>query len=202
MPPPSRGRAMTLCRWLVTAIVTTLFALGPATAKTDSLPRIGPAAEFNLTTQDGENLALDALRGKVVVVTFIFASCVHTCPLLTTKMMTVQSRLGDEFGRHAYFVSVTVDPQRDTPAVLKRYAEAHGANLGGWAFLTGGAAEIREVARNYGVAYQKAPGGTVDHTFLTSLVDRDGTLRVQYLGTRFDPDELLRDIRSLLKEKQ
>ncbi len=188
--------------FLAAIAATAWFVAGHAAQKDESLPTIGPAPGFTLTTQDDKRLSLDDLRGKVVVVTFIFASCAHTCPLLTSKMMTVQSRLGNEFGRNAYFVSVTVDPERDTPEVLKRYAQAHGAKFGGWSFVTGEPTEIREVARNYGVAYQEASGGAVDHTFLTSLVDRGGTLRVQYLGTRFDPDELLRDIRSLLNEKQ
>jgi hypothetical protein len=89
----------------------------------------------------------------------------------------------------------------DTPAVLKRYAEAHGATPAGWAFLTGTPAEIREVARRYGVVYRKTARGDVDHTFLTSVIDQAGTLRVQYLGVRFDPDELLADLRSLLRER-
>ena len=69
-----------------------------------------------------------------------------------------------------------------------------------WAFLTGTAAQIRDVERRYGIFARKNPGGDVDHTFLTSLIDRDGVLRVQYLGVRFDPDEMLGDLRSLLRE--
>ncbi|MDQ3196665.1 MAG: SCO family protein, partial [Pseudomonadota bacterium] len=109
--------------FLAAMAATAWFAAGHAAD--ESLPTIGPAPQFTLTTQDDKQLSLDDLRGKVVVVTFIFASCAHTCPLLTSKMMTVQSRLGNEFGRNAYFVSVTVDPERDTPEVLKRYAQAH-----------------------------------------------------------------------------
>jgi protein SCO1/2 len=56
------------------------------------------------------------------------------------------------------------------------------------------------VAKRYGIYYKKMPGGDVDHTFLTSLVDQTGTLRVQYMGVKFNPDEMLRDLQSLLKE--
>jgi protein SCO1/2 len=161
------------------------------------LPKIGPAPEFTLTNQDGKRIALKDLRGKVLAITFIFASCVDTCPLLTAKMAGLQDRLGADFGPQVYFVSITVDPERDTPEVLKRYAQAHRANPAGWAFLTGTPAEIREVARRYGVFYKKTPRGDVDHTFLTSLVDRSGTLRVQYMGIRFKPDEMLGDLQSL-----
>ena len=103
-------------------------------------------------------------------------------------------------GPQVFFLSITVDPERDTPAVLKRYAEAYRADTAGCAFLTGSPAEIREVSRNYGIYYKKGPRGDVDHTFLTSLVDQKGILRVQYMGVRFNPDEMLRDLQSLLHE--
>ena len=177
-------------------------ALDHAAGKDQPLPSIGPAPEFTLTTQDGGRLSLADLRGKVVVITFIFASCKDSCPLLTHKLATLQSRLGRDFGPDAFFVSITVDPERDTPEALKRHASAHGSRLVGWAFLTGTPVEIRDVARRYGIAYGKTPGGDVDHTFLTSLVDRSGTVRVQYLGTRFDPDDMLKDIQSLLRERR
>ena len=184
---------------LVTLALLAFRAMPPATA-TDALPVIGPAPPFALTAQDGRRVSLGELRGKVVVVTFIYASCADTCPLLTAKMAGLQTRLGADFGPRVMFVSISVDPERDTPEVLGRYADAHRANAAGWAFLTGSAAEIKDVARRYGVFYKKQPRGDVDHTFLTSLIDRQGTLRVQYLGIRYDADEMLRDLRSLVSE--
>jgi protein SCO1/2 len=169
-------------------------------ATAESLPKIKPAPEFTLTNQYGKRLALKELRGKVLAVTFIFASCADTCPLLTAKMAGLQDRLGPVFGAKVFFLSITVDPERDTPEVLKRYAEAYKANPAGWAFLTGTPAEIRDVAKRYGIYHKKTARGDVDHTFLTSLVDQSGTIRVQYMGVRFDPDEMLRDLQSLLGE--
>jgi protein SCO1 len=165
------------------------------------LPKIGPAPEFTLTTQDSQRLSLQELRGKVVAVTFIYTGCADTCPLLTAKLVRLQTRFGAEFGAKVFFVAVSVDPERDTPEVLKRYAQTHGANLAGWAFLTGTAAELRQVTRRYGIYSKKTPRGEVDHTFLTSLIDPSGTLRVQYLGVRFNPEELLRDLQSLVEEE-
>jgi protein SCO1 len=176
------------------------FVIVSGVAGGDSLPKMGPAPEFTLTTQDGKRLALKELRGKVLAITFIFAGCTDTCPLLTAKMAGIQERLGPAFGPQVFFLSITVDPERDTPAVLQRYAQAHRANTAGWAFLTGSPAEIREVARSYGIYYKKRPRGDVDHTFLTSLVDQSGVLRVQYMGVRFNPDEMLRDVQGLLRE--
>jgi protein SCO1/2 len=85
--------------------------------------------------------------------------------------------------------------------VLKEYAQAFGANLAGWSFLTGTPAAIQDVTRRYGVYASKTETGDVDHTFLTSIVDPRGILRVQYLGVRFDPEEFRRDLLSLVNEQ-
>jgi protein SCO1/2 len=183
-------------------IVIGALALSVNLSVAESLPKIRPAPEFTLTKQDGKRLALKDLRGKALAITFIFASCADTCPLLTAKMAGIQDRLGAAFGTEVNFVSITVDPERDTPEVLKRYAEGHHANSAGWAFLTGTSAEIRDVAKRYGIYFKKNPRGDVDHTFLTSLVDQSGILRVQYMGVKFDPDEMLRDLQSLVKERE
>ena len=150
---------------LASFAIVFVFGVALYAAADETLPKIKPAPEFTLTKQDGKRLALKELRGKVLAITFLFASCMDTCPLLTAKMAVIQDRLGRTFGPQAFFLSITVDPERDTPVVLKRYAETHRANTAGWAFLTGSPAEIREVARNYGIYYKKSPRGDVDHTF-------------------------------------
>jgi protein SCO1 len=172
-----------------------------AQTKQQRLRYIAPAPAFALTSQDGTPVALADFRGKVVAVTFIYTSCMDTCPVLTALMAYVQDQLGPAFGKRIAFVSITVDPERDTPEVLKRYAETFGADLKGWAFLTGDPAAIQKVVLRYGAFAAKNAGGQVDHTFLTSIVDRSGTLRVQYLGVRFDPDEFRRDLLRLVKEQ-
>jgi len=163
------------------------------------LPRIGPAPEFTLTNQDGKRLSLRDLRGQVTVVTFIFTTCSDTCPLLTTKLVGIQRQLGPDAPK-VFFTGITVDPLNDTPPVLKKYGQAHSADLARFAFLTGSVGEIDDVTRRYAVFQKRQPSGSVDHTFLTSIIDPSGTLRVQYLGTRFDPKEFLGDLRSLLAE--
>ncbi len=164
------------------------------------LPKIAPAPEFALTSQDGAPVTLADLRGRVVAVTFILTMCTTTCPVLTPMMSFVQDQLGSDFGAKIRFVSITVDPERDTADVLKQYAQSFGANFAGWSFLTGTPEAIRDVAHRYGVFASKAANGDVEHTFLTSIVDPHGILRVQYLGVRFDPEEFRRDLLSLLKE--
>ena len=165
------------------------------------LPEIAPAPGFTLISQDGTLVSLAKYRGKVVAVTFIYTFCTDTCPILTPMMSFVQDRLGADFGKKIAFVSITVDPERDTPEVLKNYAQEFGANLDGWAFLTGTTNAVREVTRSYGVFAARTTDGDLEHSFLTSIIDRRGILRVQYLGARFDPEEFRRDLLSLIDEQ-
>jgi protein SCO1/2 len=168
---------------------------------TKPLPVIGPAPPFTLTSQDGKPVALADLRGKVLAVTFIYTGCPDICPLVTQKMVDVQNALGAEFGTKIAFVSITLDPEHDTPTVLKDYAQSWGAKPNGWMFLTGSPAAIRDATRRYGVYFAKKKDGSVDHTQLTTLVDADGQMRVQYIGWRFNPDEFRHDLLSLVNEE-
>ena len=192
MIPAGRRRALLVALLLGAAV--------PARAAAASLPVIGLAPAFALTDQAGRALALADLRGKVLAVSFIFTTCSDSCPILTAKMADVKRRLGTEFGPGINFVSITVDPLNDTPARLRDYASAHGADVPGWRFLTGKPDEIADVVRRYGAFARPSDRGGIEHLFLTSLIDRRGYLRVQYLGWRFDPDEMSRDLRSLLHE--
>jgi protein SCO1 len=172
-----------------------------AAAGGGELPVIGRAPQFTLTSQDGKPVSLADLRGKVVAVTFIYTECPDICPMLTQKMVQVQDELGSDFGKKITFVSITLDPEHDTPEVLKDYAKFWGAKPEGWSFLTGSPEAVRDVSRRYGVFFAKKEDGSVDHTQLTSLLDAEGQMRVQYLGARFDPEEFRRDLTSLVDKE-
>ena len=196
---------MLSARHLRTAVFAVLalciaHAWGHASRAKARLPTVAAAPEFTLTSQDGARLALADQRGKVLAVTFIYATCKDTCPLLTAKMAMIQRKFGADFGPRVRFMSITVEPEVDTPVVLKAYAGKFDADLAGWSFLTGTGAEIQDVVRRYGAFAKRLAPGDVDHLFLTSLIDRRGMLRVQYLGYRFDPDEMFRDLKALLRE--
>ena len=169
--------------------------------RTEPLPKIAPAPGFTLTSQDGAQVSLADLRGRVAAVTFIFTRCTATCPVLTPMMSLVQERLGRDFGSKIAFASITVDPEHDTPEMLKLYAQAYGADVPGWSFLTGPPPVIADLTRRYGVLASKNADGDIEHSFLTSIVDQRGILRVQYLGVRFDPEEFRRDLLSLERER-
>jgi protein SCO1/2 len=173
---------------------------GPALAANDTgpLPEIGPGPAFALMSQDGKPVPLIGLRGKVVAVSFFYTACPDICPLLTQKLVEVQDALGENFGKKIAFVSITVDPEHDTPEVLKDYAAAWEAKTAGWSFLSGPPEAVRDVVRRYGGYVAKTAEGAIDHTLLTSIIDPRGVLRVQYLGIRFDPAEFRRDLLSLV----
>jgi protein SCO1/2 len=179
---------------------TLVLAHGAAHVEEQRLPTIGPAPDFALTSQDGAEVTLESLRGKVVAVTFIYTWCPDVCPMLTDKMARVQDALGADFGTKVAFVSITFDPERDTPDVLKGYAEAFDANPAGWSFLTGEPEAVRDVAQSYGVVALPTADDSIDHTLLTTLIDRNGMIRVQYLGYRFDPEEFRHDLLDLVNE--
>lgn len=134
------------------------------------------------------------------MVTFVFTTCSDSCPILTAKLAELGRALGSDFGTKYAFVAISVDPLNDTPARLRIYASTFRADVPGWYFLTGKPDEISDVVRLYGSYAKKADNGGLDHLFLTSLVDRAGMLRVQYLGTRFDLREMQRDLTMLSRE--
>ena len=114
-----------------------------------------------LTTQDGEPVRLydDLLKGKTVAINVIFTECQDVCPLETAMMVQLKRALGDRVGKDIFFYSISIDPERDTPEVLKAYAEKFGAGGPGWLFLTGKAEDIKLIARKLGLSRSRnAPG--------------------------------------------
>jgi protein SCO1 len=196
---PSRPGKLSIALAVLLAFVAAAVSTSHATPAA-RLPIIGPAPAFSLDSARGSRVKLADLRGKVLAVTFIFTTCTDSCPLLTAKLAEVGRALGADFGPRIAFVAISVDPLNDTPERLRIYASAHRADSKGWHFLTGAPGDVDRVVRGYGAYAKKNDSGSVDHLFLTSLVDRSGRLRVQYLGTRFDPAEMQRDLQALLRE--
>lgn len=141
-------------RWLSAALVGSLLAvaiclaalwrIGPDPDAT--LSDYGPAPAFALTDQTGRPFSSEQLNGKVAVVGFIYTHCPDICPMLTAQMRQLQNLLAHAglLGDKAVLVSITVDPERDTPEVLARYAEQFGADPAAWHFLTGDLTTVRQ----------------------------------------------------------
>jgi protein SCO1 len=105
-----------------------------------------------VVTQDGKTLHFydDLIKDKIVVVNFIYTSCSRLCPIETARLAEVKDRLGDAVGRSIFFVSMTVDPEHDTPDILKAFADAFDAKAPGWQFVTGRPEDIDAINAKFG----------------------------------------------------
>jgi len=153
---------------------------GPAGVTTGSaaLPRLGPAPNFALTTQQNDRLWLTHLRERVVVLTFFCTTC-DGCSAFLDALVALSRTLGPDAGRRAFFVAVSVDPARDTTAALRRFARARRADLTTWVFLTGAPAQVDVVTRWYGIGVRRE-GGQIRHPCAATLIDAAGLIRARY----------------------
>lgn len=196
--------AVFLCLILLTAWSAGAGAHVPLPPKTGEAGRVaanveGP--EFSLLDQEGRPFHSRKLQGKVVLVTFIFTTCPDVCPLFTARFAQIQRALAQQNRQgDVFLVSITTDPEVDTPLVLKGYAERYGADTKNWAFLTGSEKELQEIWRAFDVTVVKRRKGLVQHTGLTTLIDREGTRRYNYYGDRWREKQVLEDIATLLKK--
>jgi protein SCO1/2 len=161
----------------------------------------GKAPALALVDQAGQPLALSDLRGKVVLLTFIYSSCSDVCPLITVAMAAIQHRLTEAERERIFFLSVTTEPEVDTPEVLRAYAHRHNADLTSWAFLTGSLPAVQDVWRSYGLSVKRRAEGGVDHPGWTLLLDREGMVRYRYLGGLLEAEVVLQDLRSLVESQ-
>ncbi|MDX1649222.1 MAG: SCO family protein [Myxococcota bacterium] len=153
-----------------------------------------PAPPFALTDLSGETLALEDLRGKTVLLDFIYTNCPGPCPILTSTHVRVQRTLDEALRDRVHFVSISIDPERDTRAALRAYAEARGVDLSDWSFLTGDPEEVDAVLRAYGVGRTPGEGGEIVHVVATYLIDAEGRIADRYVGLEHHADDLREDV--------
>lgn len=143
------------------------------------------APEFALMDQSAAAVSRHSLLGKVWIADFIFTNCAGPCPKMTAMMAELQGRITRP---DVKLVSFTVDPERDTPAVLKKYADGFSADHSRWHFLTGSVEEMAAVARGMNIAAVKNEDSSISHGTYFILVDRAGQIRGYYRQS--DPTEL------------
>jgi len=154
--------------------------------------------EFHLTSQDGQAFDSKVLQGKIWVADFIYTNCPGPCPRMTSQMKEVQravAKMAD-----VRLVSFTVDPERDTPAVLAAYAKERGAAVDDWYFLTGPASELQRLDRE--VFKLGNIGPTLEHSTRFTLIDRESRIRAYYDTSEPQSiQKLIEDIRALERER-
>lgn len=195
--------------WAIALVVAAgVIALGystlrPSQPQASSLDKIAPVPPFSFTDQYGRTVTNEDLKGKVWVADFIFTRCAGPCPVMTGHMGDLNRALGSS-AKDVELVSITVDPEYDTPEVLKKYGTRAGATEQRWKFLTGPKAKITEViTKGMLLPLGQESDGTPMHSVRFLVIDRNGWIRRLQDGT--DPalvQKLLMDIRELLREPQ
>ena len=166
-----------------------------------ALPTYGVVPDFHLTEASAKPISLADLKGKVWVADFIYTHCAGSCPMMTSEL----SRLDTILRRmpEVQFVSITVDPNRDTPAELAQYAEENHLSRSRWYFLTGDYQAIRSLAKNgfhLPVADSANEEGLATHSARFALVDQNATIRGYYDGTdTSDIKRLLTDVGTVVQ---
>lgn len=168
------------------------------------LPRTSLAPGFSLVDQDGERLTSEDLRGSVVLYTISYTGCSEPCPQTAPVMKAVQDRLGEVVGIDdvpVRLVTISIDPERDVPEVLREAAAAAGAVEGIWSFATGEPAVLKNVVGGgFEVFYEERDDGGFQFDPAFFLVDGWGILRAEYRYGIPGVDGLLRDIGLVVKE--
>ncbi|MDB5307756.1 MAG: hypothetical protein JWO38_1958 [Gemmataceae bacterium] len=167
-------------------------SISPSPSEHASPPDLGyPVGSFSLTERDGQTVTEKDLQGKVWVASFVFTRCTGTCPQVTGTIARLRSELADR--PDVMFVTFTVDPARDDPAELKKYAARYKADPKRWLFLTGDEKTIHALMRDrfkLAVGRKEGPdvkeGDEFDHSSRLTLVDRKGVIRATFEGIRND----------------
>jgi len=180
-----------------------LVAVAVNCSRTSPLPELYPVPDARLVGEDGRDISLASLHGHVAVYDFIFTSCGGTCPIMGQRMKSVAGKFPAE--DPIRFVSISIDPTRDTPEKMKRYGAALRGDERRWLFLTGRREDIIRLSVD---GFKLAAGNGNDpkedpllHSAKFVLADADGTIRGYYDGTAEESVErLVADARSLMRD--
>jgi protein SCO1/2 len=167
-----------------------LFASPAASKGPDVLPAI------TLIDQNGHPVELSSLRGKPILFDFIYTTCPGPCLVITNKMKAIAEALGPKLGSEVRFVSVSVDPEHDTPTAMLNYArEMHITTpAASWLFLTGSPQNIDSVMKRFRLRRVRESNGAIDHVLEFFLVGADGHLLAQYVAVGANATKIASDL--------
>ena len=158
--------------------------------------KLGTVPEFALIADDSSSVTRKYLIGKITIADFIFTTCGGPCPLMSSKMQELQTLLGKL--QQVQFLSFSVDPDYDTPQILREYAGKYGAIRNKWRFVTGERKQIYNLAQNGFHLVTNEDEGGILHSTKFVLIDRDGIIRGYYDSEETESlQRLSQDARSL-----
>lgn len=153
---------------------------------------------YRFVSAEGATLSLEALRGKPLVISLVYSSCYHTCPMTTRYLAEVVGKARAALGEDSFnVVTVGFDAPRDNPQTMAAFARQQGVDLPGWYFLSAERAEIDRLLETVGFTYAPSPKG-FDHLVQTTVVDQDGRIQVQIYGELFDTPLLVEPLKQLV----
>jgi protein SCO1/2 len=166
---------------------------------------------YNFLNQDSIAVEFpEIINGKITVMGFIYTHCPDICPMTTHNMVLTEERLIEEGTDDVFFVALSFDPERDTPKVLRKFAEIRDIKFDNWIFLTGDEATIEDLLRRFDVKAIPTDSVFYDdgtfsysmmHTDRISLIDKNGILKKNYKGSTINIEELITDIKYLGEQK-
>jgi len=164
---------------IAVTLLAMLFAADPPATR---LAVIRTAPDFQLTGADEKPVTLHQFRGKVAIVGFFFTTCNGTCPATTARLAKIQDALSKEpaLKDRVQLISISLDPERDTPEKLRGYMQLYDVDNRNWSFATGAAADIRRTLDAWGMWAKPAANGQLDHPSRVFLVDPQGRIREIY----------------------
>lgn len=143
------------------------------------LPALNPVPAFTMIAEDHRTVTAADLRGKISIVDFIFTSCQGPCPMMTSTLVGLQSRIPAE--KNIHFYSFSVDPETDTPEVLAEYGKTYHADFHRWSFLNGSRDSLQNLIRyGFRLAVENPDSGDIIHSTKFVLIDKNGTIRGYY----------------------
>lgn len=169
----------------------------------EPLPVLQAAPDFEmLNVANNEQVSLASTNGKARIVYFYFANCPDVCPPTTYLLSEVQDQLKKDgkLGTKAELISITFDPERDTPEAIKAFAERTFADFEGWSFLRGEEEETIELARAFNIGVKKLEDGSFIHSNVITLVDKNGQVRQWINGNdeQLTADQIVKELNKLL----
>jgi protein SCO1 len=184
---------------IVVLMTSSLFALAGCHRGSEgsAAPEI-VLTDTKLVDQNGKTVTLTSLKGKPLVVDFIYTSCPGPCLMETAKFANVALRLGSDLGSKVTLVSITVDPEHDGPKQLLDYSRQQGADEKGWYFLTGGPGDVDQALAGFKLSRQIQPDGSVGHLVDMMLVGPDGRLVREYNGEIVKAQDIVDDVKKTL----
>lgn len=184
-------------------LIISIALLQSCNNKTTEIEELPSDSIFHLTSnwqnQHGEDLKLNDLRGKTLVVVMIYTSCQVACPILVADMKKIENQINKKYLNKTSLVLVTIDPENDTPDVLKKFAETRDLTEAHWIFLRSNSLATQEFANVLSMKYKKISPIDFSHSNIISVFDPNGTLVMQEEGTGINSKKVADKVNDIVK---